>query len=162
MASDREPLALEKRPASRTKAGGQTILLVEDEKSVRILVTRFLTLSGFEVLAAEDPRSALMLWASRCGEVALLLTDVIMPGALSGRALAGRLQAERPALRVLYTSGYSAETLQADSMLDNEVNFIQKPYRPEQLLEIVRAVLAGEFQSHQNQNQNRYAETIAC
>ncbi len=140
-----------------------TILIVEDEASVRKLVTRFLTLHGYPVLAADGPCAALELWAAHHDEVALLLTDVIMPGALSGRALALRLQAERPFLKVLYTSGYSAEALADDGTLDEEIHFLQKPYRPEQLLENVRAVLAGDAPSHQkNQNRNRYVETTAC
>ena len=165
MASNREPTDLKSGRAAREKSGAGAILIVEDEVSVRKLVTRFLTISGYQVLAADGPCAALELWATHCDEVALLLTDVIMPGALSGRALALRLQAERPALKVLYTSGYSAESLADDGTLDEEINFLQKPYRPEQLLETVRAVLAGEVPSNQNQknqNRNRYVETTAC
>jgi len=168
MASHRESSDLKTGRAAREKTGVDpacTILIVEDEVSVRKLVTRFLTLSGYQVLAADGPCAALELWAAHHDEVALLLTDVIMPGALSGRALALRLQAERPALKVLYTSGYSAESLADDGTLDEEIHFLQKPYRPEQLLENVRAVLAGDGPSHQknlNQNRNRYVETTAC
>ena len=163
MASHREPTDLKSGRAAREKTGAGTILIVEDEVSVRKLVTRFLTISGYQVLAADGPCAALELWAAHHDEVALLLTDVIMPGALSGRALAVRLQAERPALKVLYTSGYSAESLADDGTLDDDINFLQKPYRPEQLLETVRAVLAGEVPSNQNQkNRNRYVETTAC
>jgi DNA-binding NtrC family response regulator len=162
MASNREPSDLKTGRAALENTGGSTILIVEDEVSVRKLVTRFLTLSGYQVLAADGPCAALEIWAEHQDEVALLLTDVIMPGALSGRALAARLQAERPALKVLYTSGYSAESLIDDGLLGDEIHFLQKPYRPEQLLEIVRAVLAGEVKSQQNQNRNRYVETTAC
>lgn len=168
MASNREPSEVKTGRAAREKTGadaGLTILIVEDEVSVRKLVTRFLTLSGYQVLAADGPCAALEIWAEHRDEVTLLLTDVIMPGALSGRALASRLQTERPALQVLYTSGYSAESLADDGLLDSEIHFLQKPYRPEQLLETVRAVLAGEVPSNQNQknqNRNRYVETTAC
>jgi len=167
MDSNREPSDLKTGRAALETSGADTnltILIVEDEVSVRKLVTRFLTLNGYRVLAADGPCAALDLWAEHQDEVALLLTDVIMPGALSGRALAVRLQAERPALQILYTSGYSAESLADDGLLDDDINFLQKPYRPEQLLETVRAVLAGEAPSHQNQNQNRnrYVETTAC
>lgn len=166
MASNREPTDLKSGRAARETSGADTaltILIVEDEVSVRKLVTRFLTISGYQVLAADGPCAALELWAAHHDEVALLLTDVIMPGALSGRALAVRLQAERPALKVLYTSGYSAESLADDGTLDDDINFLQKPYRPEQLLETVRAVLAGEVPANQNQkNRNRYVETTAC
>jgi two-component system, cell cycle sensor histidine kinase and response regulator CckA len=162
MASNREPSTLEKSRAAGEKTGGVTILLVEDEASIRKLMTRFLGLNGFTILAAEDPRAALELWDRHADEVTLLLTDVIMPGALSGKALATRLQAARPGLKVLYTSGYSFESLHADGSLDDDIHFLQKPYRPDQLLAAVRAVLAGSFPEHQNQNQTRYAETIAC
>ena len=165
MASNREPTNLKSGRAARETTGAGAILIVEDEVSVRKLVMRFLTISGYQVLAADGPCAALELWAAHHDEVALLLTDVIMPGALSGRALAQRLQAERPALKVLYTSGYSAESLADDGTLDEEINFLQKPYRPEQLLETVRAVLAGDVPSNQNQknqNRNRYVETTAC
>ena len=170
MASHHELSDLKSGRAAREQTGvhtAGTILIVEDEISVRKLVTRFLTLNGYRVLAADGPCAALELWVAHHDEVALLLTDVIMPGALSGRTLALRLQAERPALKVLYTSGYSAESLADDGTLDEEIHFLQKPYRPEQLLETVRAVLAGDVPSHQknqnqNRNQNRYVETIAC
>lgn len=168
MASNREPTDLKPGRAAPEITGGETILIVEDEVSIRKLITRFLTLNGYQVLAADGPCAALELWAAHHDEVALLLTDVIMPGALSGRALALRLQGEQPALLVLYTSGYSAESLAEDGTLnDDEINFLQKPYRPEQLLETVRAVLAGDVpshqnQTHQNQNRNRYVETTAC
>lgn len=162
MANSREPSDLKSGRAAREKTGGGAILIVEDEASVRKLVTRFLTLSGYQVLAADGPCAALELWAAHHDEVALLLTDVIMPGALSGRTLAHRLQAEQPALKVLYTSGYSAESLTEDGLLDDEIHFLQKPYRPEQLLETVRVLLAGEALTNQNQNRNRYVETTAC
>lgn len=148
MAISRQSPTQETGPAARAEAGAGRILLVEDEISVRTLVTRYLALNGFDVMAAEDARSALSLWAQSKGRFDLLLTDVIMPGAMSGRALAARFQAERPSLKVLFTSGYSAESLNADGSLDAEINFLQKPYRPEQLLETVRAVLAGHFKPH--------------
>jgi DNA-binding NtrC family response regulator len=164
MANSRESTGPEMGRVSRTKPCGETILIVEDEVTVRNLVTRFLTLSGYQVLAAEEPRAALTIWSENKDKVALLLTDVILPGALSGRALALRLQAERPALKVLYTSGYSADSLNADGTLDDNIHFLQKPYCPEQLLDAVRAMLAGTLSPHQNQNQNqnRYAETTPC
>ena len=148
MAVSRQSSNRASNPALNAEAGAGTILIVEDEVSVRTLVTRYLALNGFRVVSAEDARSALSAWAEHKGGFDLLLTDVIMPGAMSGRALAARFQAERPSLKVLFTSGYSAESLNADGSLDAEINFLQKPYRPEQLLETVRAVLAGQFKPH--------------
>ena len=90
MASNREPSEVKTGRAAREKTGadaGLTILIVEDEVSVRKLVTRFLTLSGYQVLAADGPCAALEIWAEHQDEVALLLTDVIMPE-MNGKALA--------------------------------------------------------------------------
>jgi CheY-like chemotaxis protein len=125
-----------------------TILLVEDESSVRNLIARFLTRSNFKVLTAEDGHRALAVWAEHKSEIDLVLTDVMMPGGLRGRMMAEQLQLERPDLKVLYTSGYNEDLLNAEGSLCEGINFLQKPYRPENLLTAVRAVLAGHFNSH--------------
>jgi CheY-like chemotaxis protein len=142
------------RGPERTHVQGATILLVEDEKSVRKLVALFLSAHGFKVLAAEHGHSALQLWAEHKNEIDLVLTDLVMPGKLSGREVANRLRAERPDLKVLYTSGYSAE-LADTGLADEEICFLQKPYHPEQLLAVVRALLANG----PNPIKNAYAET---
>src|SRR4051794_39708042 len=128
-------------PALRKAAKSGTILLVEDETSVRNLVTRFLTLNGFKVLAAESGHAALPVWAEHHKEIDLLLTDVVMPGGMSGRDLAEKLQTEQPTLKVLFTSGYNVELLNAEGTLQEGIHFVQKPYRPEQLLTAIRSVL---------------------
>lgn len=125
-----------------------TILLVEDENSVRNLITRFLTRTNFQVLTAESGRRAQAVWTEHKSQIDLLLTDVMIPGGLSGRVLAEQFQAEQPALKVLYTSGYNADLLNAEGSLSKGSNFVQKPYRPEELLAGIRAVLAGQFNSH--------------
>ena len=131
------------KPENRPAQGG-TVLLVEDEASVRNLVTRFLGLNGFTVLAAAQGREALAIWAERKSEIDLLLTDMVMPGEWSGRELAAHFRLERPALKVLFTSGYSVDTFDAAVTSGEEIHFVQKPYRPEQLLSAVRALLADE------------------
>lgn len=138
--------------ASRFRAGapGATILLVEDETCVRNLVTRFLALNNFNIVAAEDARGAHAIWAMHKNEINLLLADVVMPSGSSGRKLAEEFQAELPELKVLYTSGYNLEALNANGSLEEGVNFIQKPYRPEQLLAAIHAVLAGNFNLHES------------
>ena len=128
----------ERRPASRG-----TVLLVEDETSVRNLVTRFLGLNGFTVLAAAQGREALAIWAGRKHDIDLLLTDMVMPGEWNGRTLAEHFRLERPALKVLFTSGYSVESFD-ETTPGEEIHFVQKPYRPDQLLSAVRALLAGQ------------------
>ncbi len=125
-----------------------TILLVENEASIRNLITRFLALRNFTIVAAEDARSARAIWVTHKNEIDLVLADVVMPSGLNGRRLAKEFQAERPELKVLYTSECNAEALIANGALDAGVNFIQKPYHPEQLLSAIGAVLAGHFNLH--------------
>ena len=118
------------------------ILLVEDDPSVRGLVTRLLTLKKYRVLAADSGRAALPLWERHRDEIDLLLTDVMMPHGMSGRDLAAHCQSQNPRLKVIFTSGYNMELSTADGWLRAGVNFLPKPYRPEQLLELIREVLA--------------------
>ena len=134
------------KPTNRPAQGG-TVLLVEDEASVRNPMTRFLGLHGFTVLAAAQGREALAIWAERKNEIDLLLTDMVMPGEWSGRELAGHFRAERPRLKVLFTSGYNVDTFDATTP-GGEIHFVQKPYRPDQLLSAVRAVLAEDAPAH--------------
>jgi len=129
------------KPVAPHASDGATILLVDDEISVRNLVTRFLTMSGFKILAAESAHAAQMVWAEHKNQIDLLLTDVVMPGGMSGPDLAEKLQEEHPMLRVLFTSGYNVELLYAEGCLESGIHFVQKPYRPDQLLAAVRAVL---------------------
>jgi DNA-binding NtrC family response regulator len=148
MSRDPEIVNKTNRPTARVNAPGATILLVEDEACVRNLVTRFLALNNFNIVAAEDARSAHAIWAMHKNEIDLLLADVVMPNGSGGRQLAEAFQVDRPELKVLYTSGYNIEALNANGSLEEGVNFIQKPYRPEQLLSAIRAVLAGNFNLH--------------
>ncbi|MGA2542338.1 MAG: response regulator [Verrucomicrobiota bacterium] len=117
------------------------ILVVEDEPSLRLLVRKVLERSGFEVLEAASGRAALELWDQDKPHVDLLLTDMVMPDGMSGRQLAERLKADNPALKVLYTSGYSTELLGKDLGLQEGANFLQKPYPPSKLVQTVRTAL---------------------
>jgi DNA-binding NtrC family response regulator len=148
MSNDRENVKETSHRFTRTGAPGATVLLVEDDACVRNLVTRFLALNNFNIVAAEDARSAQAIWRMHKNEIDLLLADVVMPGGSSGRKLAESFQVERPGIKVLYTSGYNLDALNANGSLDEGVNFIQKPYRPEQLLSAIHAVLAGNFNLH--------------
>jgi CheY-like chemotaxis protein len=121
----------------------RTILLVEDDSSVRDLVTRLLTLHGYRVLVAENGRAALPIWELHQQKIDLLLTDVVMPHGMNGQELASHCQAYRARLQVIYTSGYNVGGLSTDNgRLRNNIHFVQKPYRPEQLLEAVRMALS--------------------
>jgi CheY-like chemotaxis protein len=121
--------------------GGRTILLVEDEESVRKLTVTILSKAGYEILATSDGREFLGISTERLETVDLLITDIVMPE-ISGPDLAARLKACRPGLRVLYISGYSNHPLFARGV-QIDTNLLQKPYTPDQLLRTVEAVLAA-------------------
>jgi PAS domain S-box-containing protein len=122
--------------------GSETILVVEDEVAVRQAVVRILTSAGYEVLAAATPTEALELAEKHEGSIDLLLTDVVLPQ-LSGRELAGRLQALRPGIKVLYMSGYTENTIVHKDALDEGVRFIAKPFKAAELRSAVRSALGG-------------------
>lgn len=117
--------------------GANTILLVEDDERVRSLITRILTRAGHRVLGADSGPAALRVWQQHREEIQLLLTDLVMPGNLSGRQLARVLRADRPDLRVLLTSGYSREELAHSDDEVEGVHFLPKPYVPQQVLDAV-------------------------
>ncbi|HVS53354.1 MAG TPA: ATP-binding protein [Opitutaceae bacterium] len=126
---------------ARPRHGTETILVVEDEADVRLLMGKMLQTHGYRVHAAGNAIEALQLWA-RCGpEVDLLITDMVMPGGIGGRDLAKRLVAQKPALRVIYCSGYSDEMLGADSPLRRSANFLEKPFDVHGFLAQVRRCL---------------------
>jgi two-component system cell cycle sensor histidine kinase/response regulator CckA len=126
-------------PSGRTR-GTETILLVEDEEAVRSLVERVLTGQGYRVLAASDPREAKELFERHGNGIALLLTDVVMPGS-DGPELYAQLRECRPMLRVLYMSGYTESKFVRHGFREAEAGFIQKPFSPEALAGKVREVL---------------------
>jgi two-component system, cell cycle sensor histidine kinase and response regulator CckA len=121
--------------------GTQRILVVEDEVDVRVLIREVLSQAGYEVIDAADGLHALTVAASVSGEIDLLLTDVIMPK-LSGRELAKRFIKLRPETRVLYMSGYTDDKLGHHGLLDPDIELIQKPLTPDELLRRVRRLLA--------------------
>ncbi len=139
-----EAVALEAVPVERAAAaeGSETILLVEDDELVRALVRRVLVGCGYTVLEAGDGTEAEARVASHGGEIHLLVTDVVLPG-MSGREIADRLSEKRPAMRVLYLSGYAANAIVHQGVLDPGTHFLQKPFTPEQLARKVRDVLDG-------------------
>ncbi|MBA2380710.1 MAG: response regulator [Chloroflexi bacterium] len=120
--------------------GHETVLLVEDEDLVRVLATRVLERAGFRVLAASGADGALATAAAHDGRIDLLLTDVIMPR-VPGPELAAHLQALRPGLRVLFTSGYTAGGAGVGANLPSDARFIDKPFSPSDLVTAVRAAI---------------------
>ncbi|HUC86303.1 MAG TPA: response regulator, partial [Candidatus Acidoferrales bacterium] len=126
------------------RKGTETILVVEDERDLREIVTRTLNLNGYRVFQAVDGQNALQIWAQYKTQIDLLFTDIIMPGGLNGRELADRLWAERPGLKVIFSSGYGADALGKNFKLDPKLNYLQKPYLPQTLSRVVRRCLDEE------------------
>jgi CheY-like chemotaxis protein len=124
-------------------SGRETILVAEDEPALRELVVNVLELCGYSVVQACNGVEALEKWADHKGKIDLLLTDMVMPGGVSGRQLAERLEAEDPDLKVIYTSGYSPGMAGKDIALMEGFNFLAKPYPPSQLAIVVRECLDG-------------------
>ena len=128
-------------PALAAAVGGvETLLLVEDDAMVRALAARILRSGGYEVLLASGPTEALRLFAEVGQRIAALVTDVVLPE-MSGKDLAERLRAQRPGLSVLYTSGYTENTVVHRGIVDSGVHFLAKPYLAADLLRKVREVL---------------------
>ena len=121
--------------------GNETILVVEDEDAVRVLARNLLQRCGYTVLTAVSGRDALQVWEAEGDRIDLVLTDIIMPDGMTGRDLAIRLHEENPLLRVIYTSGYSPDFAARGWTLNEGHNFLQKPYHPRKLAEIVRHCL---------------------
>jgi CheY-like chemotaxis protein len=126
--------------ASADERGTETVLLVEDNESVRELAVKALRRRGYTVYEARDAEEAIA-WSARRGNHAdLLVTDIVMPG-LSGPNLAARLMQQNAALRVLYSSGYTDEANAVQGAYLAGVPLLQKPFTPARLAERVRVVL---------------------
>ena len=130
--------AIEHVPTAPPESG--TILFVEDDQSIRMLGARTLSQHGYTVMTARHAEEAIALALQHPGAIDLLLTDIVMPG-LNGRALADHLRRERPALKVLFTSGYSEEVALHERSADTSA-FVEKPYTPESLAREVGKVLS--------------------
>jgi two-component system, cell cycle sensor histidine kinase and response regulator CckA len=128
-------------PVSLAAVGGtETVLLVEDEDSVRQLVRETLESRGYRVLEAGNGNAALALAAAHADPIHLVITDVVMPG-LSGHELVQQLQPARPGLKVLYLSGYAQDAFPSTAAVDSQKTFLQKPFTLQSLARKVREIL---------------------
>jgi PAS domain S-box-containing protein len=124
-----------------TCGGSETILLVEDDPKLRSAVRTMLCQLGYQVLEAHDGIVALDVWKGHRDRIHLLLTDLVMPGEMTGRQLAQTLIEDRPDLKVAYMSGYSVEVAGKESPLKEGINFITKPFSAAKLAKLLRDCL---------------------
>src|SRR5580658_9284413 len=127
-------------PAAPVK---KTILVVEDEPTLRALVRKVLERGGYNIIESSSGLAALELWTKTKPHIDLLLTDMVMPDGISGMQLAEKLKAQNPGLRVIFTTGYSSELMGKDFQIKEGVNFLQKPYPPQKLVQTIRNGLAA-------------------
>jgi PAS domain S-box-containing protein len=120
--------------------GTETILLVEDEESVRQLVRDTLVSKGYQVLEADSGEGGVGAAASHAGKIDLIITDVVMPG-MGGRELVKQLMRKRPGTKVLYLSGYTEDAITSDGSIEGGTAFLQKPFSLQNLSRKVREVL---------------------
>jgi len=126
-------------PADEVLGG---VLVVEDEPAIREVIRRILQRNGYHVLMTETPLDALDTAGTHEGQIHLLLTDVVMPKTL-GKDVAERVRALRPAVKVLYMSGYARPVLANTGTLEPGVTLLEKPFSEAVLLSAVRQVLDG-------------------
>jgi CheY-like chemotaxis protein len=129
-------------PVTAAVRGGQeTILVVEDEPVLRDMAHLILQDCGYRILEAGSGAEALQIWQRHANTIDLMLTDVVMPGGMSGRELAVKLLATHPRLKIIFTSGYNVEETNTDFFRRGGAAFLQKPYTRIDLARAVREVL---------------------
>jgi two-component system cell cycle sensor histidine kinase/response regulator CckA len=130
------------RPNSPSRQRLATILVVDDQELVRGVVAELLALEGHEILSAQDATEALELVRAHPDGIELVVTDVVLPG-VSGLELAARLRADRPGLRVLFTSGHPEDSIPWESAPDERSGFLEKPFSAATLADRVASLLAA-------------------
>jgi two-component system cell cycle sensor histidine kinase/response regulator CckA len=130
------------RASQPATGGSETVLLVEDEESVRQLVRETLEAKGYKVLEADHGAAALQIASDYHGPIDMLITDVVMPG-MSGRELSEQLSASDPDMKILYLSGYHEDAVVHQGVLEPGTSFLQKPFTLQALARKVREVLGS-------------------
>jgi PAS domain S-box-containing protein len=122
----------------RARGGHETILVVEDERDLREMVARTLNRHGYRVFQAVDAPGALEIWAKYHDQISLVFSDVVMPGGMNGRELAERIWQDNPRQKIIFSTGYGTDALGKDFPLDPQLNYLPKPYLPQQLALLIR------------------------
>jgi len=145
------PVASEKElPAVTELKGQETILLVEDDDTLRQLIARGLKKYGYTVLKAGNGGEALLLCEKEDSPIHLLLTDVVMPQ-MSGRELAERLAALHPDMKILFMSGYTENAMLSNGVLKSKMGFLQKPFKVNKLVRKIREILGSSPEKREQQ-----------
>jgi CheY-like chemotaxis protein len=132
----------EAAPSLAPVSGGtETILIVEDEPVLREMARDILENCGYKIVEAASGREALEVWNRRASEIDLLLTDMVMPEGVSGVELAEQLLGNRPGLKIVFTSGYTANEVNSEVLAKTQARFLQKPYAHTDLARAVRSCL---------------------
>jgi two-component system cell cycle sensor histidine kinase/response regulator CckA len=140
LVSARRPLKM-----AHSRGGSETMLLVEDDPAVREFAVAVLAGQGYRVLQACSGVEALEVWKWHSSRISLVFTDLVLPDGLGGVELAARLRQEKPALRVVLTSGYANETIGEEFRPPAATHFIHKPYKPQVLVQTVRDALDDKY-----------------
>jgi two-component system, cell cycle sensor histidine kinase and response regulator CckA len=148
-ASD-QAIAAPAAPSPQTEnvqGGKETILVAEDESALLELMRSALGHYQYRILTASSGREAIEVWERHQGDVDLLLTDVIMPGGMTGRELAVELKKKKPELKIIFTSGFNSSLTGVETM-NGDTTFLPKPYLPEEVARLVRNILDARSPAH--------------
>ena len=126
----------------QTKQGSETVLIAEDEESIRVLINKVLLSNGYKVLEAKSGEGAIEVSGEFKGDIDLLITDMVMPG-INGVELYNKLKSVRPNLKVVFMSGYTEEAAIQCGELEKGSAFLSKPFNTDDLLNKIRDVLTG-------------------
>jgi len=135
------PPTIASSPGSKLRSGRETILLVEDEASLREMLSLCFRRQGYDVLEAGNGVEALKVWQQHAQKIDLLFADMVMPEGISGKELAERFRKEKSRLKIIISSGYSDETWQHGAPTGQGMIFLPKPYQLSALAEAVRECL---------------------